>query len=39
MLDLLMTALVGFGFASAAAYVGLCRRIGRSGEGPAEDRI
>jgi hypothetical protein len=38
MLDALMTALVVVGFAGAAAYVGLCRRIGGSSE-TGEDRI
>lgn len=39
MLDLLMTALVVVGFAGAAAYVRLCRRIGGSGQSLEEDRI
>ena len=38
MLDLLMTALVVVGFASAAAYARLCCRIGGSGQS-LEDRI
>jgi hypothetical protein len=34
-----MTALVVVGFAGAAAYVGLCRRIGGGGQSVEEDRI
>jgi hypothetical protein len=39
MLDLLMMALVVVGFAGAATYVRLCRRIGGSGQSLEEDRI
>jgi len=37
MLDLLMMAVVVAAFAAAAAYAGLCNRLGRRPEMPDED--
>jgi hypothetical protein len=38
MLDILMLALVAAAFAAAAAYAGLCNRLGRRPDMPDEDR-